>query len=104
MNDRELLEQAANAAGDVSFDGFTFIQRSRYSANVWQPMHDDGDAFRLAVKLHLSLTLNSFGVGVGGVDANMRQVFERVKAGEGGLEAATRLAIVRAAAAIGAAL
>lgn len=54
MNDRELLELAAIAAG-VDFDGHTFMKRDRYSTNVWDPLNDDGDAFRLAVHLGILL-------------------------------------------------
>ena len=55
-NDRELLERAARAAGELTpswygndayFDGV--LQR-------WNPLIDDGDALRLAVKLGLSIT------------------------------------------------
>lgn len=98
--DRELLELAAKAAGDVSFDGFTFIQRSRYSANVWEPLHDDGDALRLMVCLGLQVGMD-IGVinvtmvsnGNGAVSVTQEHMDEPV--------AATRRAIVRAAAEIG---
>lgn len=103
MNDRELLKLAAKAAGvDILRWGKTagaFIG----TGEAWSPLTDDGDALRLAVTLHLSLTLNSWGAGVGGVDCDQRQIFEREKQGEGGLPVATRRAIVRAAAALGAA-
>lgn len=52
MNDRELLELAAKAAG-YDFDGN--IVRDRYSANVWNPLADDGDALQLAVAVGLSV-------------------------------------------------
>jgi hypothetical protein len=58
--DRELLELAAKAAG-IRFDGFDedrgvdiwwLPDLSRY--DKWNPLDDDGDALRLAVKLRLS--------------------------------------------------
>ena len=54
MTDQELLELAAKAAG-IDFDGHSFIKRDRYSAAVWEPLHDDGDALRLAVKLGMTI-------------------------------------------------
>lgn len=108
MNDRELLELAAKAAGiDVRWgDGwqsgtmFRSLPRpnSPLVTNVaWNPLTDDGDALRLAVKLGLYLNIYS---------TSMHQTF----AGTGvhiaeephGTDpyAATRRAIVRAAAEI----
>jgi hypothetical protein len=66
--DRELLEMAAKAAGmQVLREGiewprgnvgwFFCVQHGipalhdRASAQVWKPLHDDGDALRLAVKM-----------------------------------------------------
>lgn len=57
MDDRELLELAARAAGIELLDFYG----ERYSARIiatnkligWNPLTDDGDAFRLAVKLEL---------------------------------------------------
>lgn len=103
MNDRELLELAAKAADITLLRWGKTAGAFVGEGYAWSPLTDDGDALRLAVTLHLSLTLNSWGAGVGGVDDRHRQVFEREKQGEGGLPAATRRAIVRAAAAIGAA-
>lgn len=56
MNDRELLELAAIAAGIQVL----WRKESLYRAHggvrqhPWNPMENDGDAFRLANKLHLS--------------------------------------------------
>lgn len=78
MNDREMLEFAAKAAGiTVSFD------RTRRDW-AWNPLDDDGDALRLAVKLKM---WTHSGMGC----------FQN----EPDPYAATRLAIVRAAAEIG---
>ena len=53
MTDRELLEAAAKAAGYVHYhpgDGFY---------QTWNPLTDDGDALRLAVKLGLQSGLTT---------------------------------------------
>lgn len=53
MTDRELLELAAKAAGiEVTgcvADGIPH----RFGGGYWNPLTDDGDALRLAVKLNL---------------------------------------------------
>jgi hypothetical protein len=48
MTDRELLELAAKAIG---------IEDIRYNLDndIWNPLTDDGDALRLAVKLRLAV-------------------------------------------------
>ncbi|MBN3848597.1 hypothetical protein G3N58_17465 [Paraburkholderia sp. Ac-20342] len=54
MNDRELLELAARAAGYGELrilDDSSIIVHARR----WNPLADDGDAMRLAVKLDISL-------------------------------------------------
>ncbi|MGS1060583.1 hypothetical protein [Burkholderia glumae] len=64
MNDRELLELAAKAAG-IIVDGFEDAPwleiRYGYTCAIscpsgyWNPLEDDGDALRLAVKLGLEI-------------------------------------------------
>ena len=58
MNDRELLELAAKAAGvDGKWLGDGSLWIGPYDGgNQWTPLTDDGDALRLAVKLKLCLT------------------------------------------------
>jgi hypothetical protein len=53
MTDRELLELAAKAAGNPI--GTSRAGGGLLMANglYWSPLTDDGDAFRLAVKLHM---------------------------------------------------
>lgn len=52
--DRELLELAAKAAGiSKQWDG-SLVDRN-HPQRVWNPLTDDGDALRLAVKLKLLL-------------------------------------------------
>jgi len=56
MTDRELLELAAKAACyDVVYEStyLTFFRQNVPGRPIWNPLNDDGDALRLAVKLHL---------------------------------------------------
>jgi hypothetical protein len=56
--DRELLELAAKAAGiEVFFDDDGDCYRVKASENraYWNPLQFDGDALRLAVKLRINL-------------------------------------------------
>lgn len=111
MTDRELLEAAAKAAGIVVHRGeswqsqtlFREIKRpnSPLCANVeWNPLEDDGDAFRLAVKLQLRVLPpeDEFGLDRASVRVHSRR--DLVDAYHADPCAATRLAIVRAAAAM----
>ncbi|RTU93150.1 hypothetical protein [Pseudomonas aeruginosa] len=64
MNDRELLELAARAAGYKliwSYDNHCcWINEMRHDLDVtWNPLTDDGDALRLAVKLCLLVDICS---------------------------------------------
>jgi hypothetical protein len=101
VNDRELVELAAKAAGvKVSFD------RVRRDWG-WNPLDNDGDALRLAVKLKLMVCIgwdNPTLVSVEWIersrDGNWR-VREYEGAQENDIYEATRRAIVRAAAEIG---
>ena len=54
LTDRELLEKAAKAAGyKVAWEGGG-VTGWMAGATWWNPLTDDGDAFRLAVKLRLA--------------------------------------------------
>ena len=102
MNDRELLELAAKAAG-YDLKPHT---NNRHSPDLlftlkgknWNPLTDDGDALRLVVWLGLT------------VKVCKKSGFSWVKGFEGSIShegdpcAATRRAIVRAAAEIGRAM
>ncbi|WP_457325128.1 hypothetical protein [Roseateles sp. P5_E11] len=104
MTNRELLELAAKAAG-VPVEGWTDDDWVKTSIDadgtysIWSPLKSDGDALRLAVKLHLDIMLRGPSLvqvfGTPGVDA---YTFE--DRGDDSI-AATRRAIVRAAAQIG---
>ncbi len=63
------------------------------SSRVWNPLADDGDALRLAVKLRMLVELDSYHAMADGCVEDL--------AGGQDPFAATRLAIVRAAAEIG---
>lgn len=101
MTDRELLELAAKAAG-VSGKWYEDWRESGYelpdgyNMPLWNPLTNDGDALRLAVKLGLTVGqyegIYSF---VGWDD------FEEEEPHGNDPYAATRRAIVRAAAEIG---
>lgn len=102
MNDREMLELAAKAAG---YDNLTYCEFWQCMAKwreedggyfdartCWRPLRDDGDALRLAVKL------NMLEEGLYPFAELMRRL--STETGEDDY-AATRRAIVHAAAEIG---
>jgi hypothetical protein len=54
MTDREELELAAKEAGFVSYDHENSLATDMWSKGYrWNPLTDDGDALRLAVKLNI---------------------------------------------------
>ena len=96
-NDRDLLEKAAKAAG---------IKDEMRLWGWWTPLTDDGDALRLAVKLALAvMPYPVFESPKHSVVVSQRNLehsrFEVVELYETDPYAATRRAIVRAAAMIG---
>ena len=117
MTDRELLELAAKAVGFGKDTGVIWTKSEwprncgiegalwdwtghGSTANLWNPLNDDGDALRLAVKLEMDVV--NYG---GSVECyfwldkeNDEYVSEKISDCR---LAATRRAIVRAAAAIG---
>jgi hypothetical protein len=106
MTDRELLEAAAKAAGiEVRIYHDMVVERGTDCVCVdhrgfkWNPLTDSGDAFELAVKLRLTVNCSYDDVALCGQEFTQRQVFIE-RNGEDPL-AATRRAIVRAAAEIG---
>ncbi len=54
MTDKELLELAAKAAG-IELKWMTIVHTGEEFVSNWHPLADDGDALRLAVKLRLEL-------------------------------------------------
>jgi hypothetical protein len=95
--DRKILELAAKAAGieytwtkEGFLDGEEGIVPDGWR-RCWNPLADDGDALRLAVKLEMDLSLTEFGAWVNdSIDCTDTDPY-----------AATRRAIVLAAAEIG---
>ncbi|WP_321814590.1 MULTISPECIES: hypothetical protein [unclassified Paraburkholderia] len=65
--DRELLARAARAAGIVDFEfdetcsGTWAIFHGDGHHTCWNPLDDDGDALRLAVRLSLHMQINAGG-------------------------------------------
>ena len=62
MNDRELLERAAKAAGvpqncyrSVIGGMWQYTPQDGYFGACWNPLDDDGDALRMAVKREIAL-------------------------------------------------
>ena len=100
MSDRELLELAAKAAGIESGGGLFWCPAT---GNAWNPLADDGDALRLAVRLRLEPRFldNSHSNGAEPSRVTLHNVAGIVENIDGDPLAATRRAIVRAAAEIG---
>jgi hypothetical protein len=105
MTDRELLELAAKAAGIESLwwtkDGNKLFQRNGGEQKPWNPLTDDGDALRLAVKLGLMLDEITQGYMAGHWVATHTNIESCYELAIPDPLAATRRAIVRAAAEIG---
>lgn len=114
--DRELLALAAKAAGypihsDAWACGPGGVKPQLYMGNrgpVWNPLDDDGDALRLAVKLQLTVCNEHLEAGVAyctdAMDRSYPEVRPLVDTGKAITDqdfSATRRAIVRAAAEIG---
>ena len=114
MIERELLENAAKAAGidlaDAEWhtDGFYWMP---LGTRFWNPLTDDGDALRLAVKLKMDVDQGEIGTS-DGTTAAVVHYRRMLKSGQlvwnscaepskDNPLAATRRAIVRSAAEIG---
>lgn len=109
MTDRELLELAAKAAGirHIEYtndydgrDGLMLCDEIGRHTSMWNPLTDDGDALRLAVKLRLEMYYTHAYVvcrAAPGLDSDRLPV----EMFDNDPYAATRRAIVRAAAEIG---
>lgn len=97
--DRELLEMAAKAAG-ITIAGAherpdgVWLETSQ---GFWNPLHNDGDAFRLLLSTKLNLAQGDFSVCLD--DEGTIEIAALVRS-EDARSAATRRAIVRAAAAM----
>ena len=108
MNSRELLEKAAKAIGghlfigNVSTGGLAYwlkFNDDLATARVWNPLEDDGDAFRLMVDAGLKLDFaGHYCVAYAG--GRMAEMFTEPFVMREEKTVATRRAIVRAAAAM----
>ena len=106
MDDRELLEMAAKAAGVHwnlwDYDRVRNLGHMVTPNMMWNPLRDDGKAFQLAVNLKLQVIIYSDWVEVlqdGIRKANADSVYDA-----GCMLTCARRAIVRAAAEIGRAM
>lgn len=98
--DRELLELAAKAIQNPENYANEAFMRGFYSN--WNPLTDDGDALRLAVKLRIDLEWREDGRIAAYRHAYADgHCFTAIESSREDRAAATRRAIVRAAAAIG---
>jgi hypothetical protein len=106
---RELLEKAAKAAGiELDWDvppksppwRMSGVGEDKGPAAQWNPITDDGDALRLAVQLRMMVCVREDGF-INAGNANRMLI---VNIGDQDPLAATRRAIVRAAAEIGRAM
>ena len=105
INDRELLRLAAKAAV-VEYDGVAAKDTySGYYVIPWNPLTNDGDALRLSAKLNIEIAyddeLKRVNAGVWRADAKWNETWDCLTPYGKDKEAATRRAIVRAAAEIG---
>lgn len=57
MEDHELLELAAKAIGEQFHSGHITQNGKQYEWVEWNPLIDDGDALRLAVRLALNIDI-----------------------------------------------
>lgn len=94
--DRELLELAAKAAGIP----YKALPHSGSCWGKWDPLNDDSDALRLAVKLSMSVDIDEHEDSTYAYAGDQPRVYA-MELWQGNKDAATRRAIVRAAAAIG---
>lgn len=100
MTDRELLELAAKAAGiELRFlSGTIPFSDGPERVGQWNPLTDDGDALRLAVKLGMNV-YTDHGRSMAEVLCNAERDYESASENhDNDANAATRRAIVRVAA------
>jgi len=105
MTDRKLLEKAAKAAG-MPHPKWNEVHNYMMvglggDTKEWNPLTDDGDAMRLAVKLSMRIDIGQYQVVVTWTDFDISEdhpIVEYFDAQEEASAEATRRAIVRAAA------
>jgi hypothetical protein len=109
MSDKELLEFAAKAVAlpECGWMGPAFMYVKDNTFTDWNPLTDDGDALRLAVKLNMSICRPVEGDSLphyGTYAISHSQKIDVKEIDKGDPYAATRRAIVRAAAEVGKAM
>ena len=101
-NDRELLELAAKAIGCTirgkADEEYYNLHEADDTHSLWNPLTDDGDALRLAVELDLLIMPYPLDMAIRVTRLDQPETIEYYT---GDQLAATRRAIVRAAAEIG---
>ena len=108
MTDRELLEAAAKANGMVTMpenyhpDAGVYVIDPMVGRLYWNPLEDDGDALRLAVRLFLFVIVEGDQEDDARrrTQAGHRSIGSKSQPHGGDPAAATRRAITRAAAAM----
>lgn len=103
MSDQEMLELAASVAGRSYEHGKDWHDEGQFyvDGRSWNALTDDGDALRLAVKLNMLVDVMTAPVqshAFGGFPGKVGEAIEPHTSGD--KYAATRRAIVRAAAEI----
>jgi len=101
MTDKELLSLAAKAIGlkitHMPMSELTVIEGKELST-IWNPLSDDGDALRLAMKLDLTICTHGQGIYVSSVQNMLASARE---CNDEDRPVLVRRTIVRAAAEIG---
>lgn len=100
MTDRELLEAAAKAAGILTPSWYGNASYIDGMLSIWNPLEDDGDALRLAVDLNMGVSIPVWKDNRIDVITFRDSMVNVIEKGNDAM-AATRRAIVRAAAKIG---
>ena len=105
MTDRELLELAAKAEGRKLKYMTQHIEGREPEEFIacWNPLIDDGDALRLATKLMMSLEVSEYEASTYAYAGKVPRVYA-MELWRDDVDAATRRAIVRAAAEMGKAM
>ncbi len=98
MTDKELLELAAKAI--LTTENYENKDYMRGWFSKWNPLTDDGDALRLAVKLNMVISVPVFKKPRADVITFRSALVNIIEEGDD-IYAAARRAIVRAAAEIG---
>lgn len=103
--DRELIEAAARVAGieyewDSGCGDALRLTGKGAKAIYWNPLRDDGDAFRLASILRLTVHHHELAVVIRHKQYSFEWIGEMVDADTGDRNASARKAIVRAAVAM----